>query len=143
MTTIAHKDGIIAYDSQLTGGDVIVDDDYDKMREQDGVKFFIGGSPSDYDDFIDMSFGRKKDINPECSAFIIYEDKLWESGVSGKTIWMEMLELTSVRAFGSGSDFAITAMDYGATAKEAMLAASKRDVYTNDKARTYEWAVVT
>ena len=37
MTTIAYKDGVIAYDSRVTRGDLITDDDCDKCIERDGV----------------------------------------------------------------------------------------------------------
>ena len=36
MTTIAYKDGVIAYDSRLIRDDLIMSDDYDKHLEQDG-----------------------------------------------------------------------------------------------------------
>lgn len=39
-------------------------------------------------------------------------------------------------AIGSGRDFALAAMDMGASAKEAVEAAAKRDVYTGGTIRT-------
>lgn len=39
-------------------------------------------------------------------------------------------------AIGSGRDFALAAMDMGATAKEAVEMAAKRDVYTGGTIRT-------
>ncbi|GAI22667.1 unnamed protein product, partial [marine sediment metagenome] len=39
-------------------------------------------------------------------------------------------------AIGSGSAYALAAMDMGASAEEAVRAAMKRDIYTGGKVRT-------
>jgi len=53
MTTIAYKDGVIACDSRITSGSLIVDDNEIKMVKKGDVVFFLAGSTSDYLAFID------------------------------------------------------------------------------------------
>lgn len=47
MTTIAYKDGVIAYDSQITRGNTITYDDYEKCVERNGVRLICSGAVSD------------------------------------------------------------------------------------------------
>ena len=137
MTTIAYKDGIIAYDGRCTVGGTIVYDDYDKMRERDGVFFFGAGGTSDINDLIKAYSG--EEIAGECGAFAIvckagelslisYEDsKIVESPVL----------LDKAYAIGSGRDHAYTALDMGASAYQAVEMAAKRDTGTGGKIRTF------
>ncbi|EPM72547.1 20S proteasome subunits A/B [Pseudomonas syringae pv. theae ICMP 3923] len=52
MTTIAYKDGVIAYDSRTTGGTTISDDDSGKLQTVDGVQFICTGCACDFDALI-------------------------------------------------------------------------------------------
>ena len=47
MTTIAYKDGIIAYDSRCLCGNAIVDDNIDKHLAIEGLHFFFSGNTGD------------------------------------------------------------------------------------------------
>ncbi|WP_347881631.1 proteasome subunit beta [Pseudomonas sp. GD03858] len=76
MTTIAYKDGVIAYDSQITRGDVITYDDYDKCLEQGGVKFFCCGAVPDYQRLVDVYFGAKPDGNIDATAIVLDGESL-------------------------------------------------------------------
>jgi 20S proteasome alpha/beta subunit len=139
MTTIAYKDGVVAYDSRRTGGSTIVDDDYEKRFEQDGVSFFITGSVSDSPRLIAAYFGEKQESPVECSGLVVCEGKLSRIGYDTNSgLWNEPLPLDRPYATGSGCDHAWTAMDMGATAAEAVKMAKKRDAGTGGKVRTFK-----
>jgi len=133
MTTIAYKNGVIAYDSRRTCDGRIVTDNADKKRERDGHVFFGCGSTSDILNLIDAFFGAK--IEGECDAQVI---AVFEGRVT-EIIWSEgrllKYPVDHEYAIGSGSDNAITAMDMGATAAEAVEMAMKRDTGTGGKVR--------
>lgn len=51
-------------------------------------------------------------------------------------IWKQDLDPSNPDAMGSGSAYAIAAMDMGASAEDAIRAAMKRDIYTGGVVRT-------
>lgn len=57
MTTIAYKDGVIAYDSRCTRGTTILDDDANKLYAVKGVSFLCTGANCDFPALIDAFFG--------------------------------------------------------------------------------------
>ncbi|AZF37708.1 hypothetical protein C4J88_2926 [Pseudomonas sp. R4-39-08] len=134
MTTIAYKDGVIAYDSRRTCDGRIITDCADKKRERDGHVFFGSGSTSDILNLMDAFFGAK--IEGECDAQVI----VVHDGRVTEIIWTEgrlfKYPVDHEYAIGSGSDNAITAMDMGATAFQAVEMASKRDTSTGGTIRT-------
>jgi hypothetical protein len=137
MTTIAYKDGIIAYDGRCTAGGTIVYDDFDKMHERDGAFFFGAGGMSEINDLIKAYSG--EEIAGDCGAsaivcksgelsLISYEDgRIVESSVLPDKAY----------AIGSGRDHAYTALDMGASAYQAVEMAAKRDTGTGGKIRTF------
>lgn len=52
MTTIAYKDGVIAYDSRCTRATIITDDDCKKLDMVEGVHFLCSGATCDFDALI-------------------------------------------------------------------------------------------
>lgn len=134
MTTIAYKDGVIAYDSRRTCDGRIVTDSADKKREREGHVFFGCGSTSDILSLIDAFFGAK--IKGECDAQVIVVSE----GCVTEIMWSEgrlfKYPVDHEYAIGSGSDNAITAMDMGATAAEAVEMAKRRDTATGGTVRT-------
>lgn len=137
MTTIAYKDGVIAYDSQVTRGDVITYDDYEKCTEQNGVKFFCSGTVSDHQKLIDVYFGAKPEGNIDVVALVLNNGALWLVAVDDSTgLWAAPVALDRPYAIGSGSPYAFTAMDMGATARQAVEMATKRDTSTGGTIRT-------
>jgi len=135
MTTIVYKDGIIAYDSRLTRGDTILDDNHNKKIEQDGVIFFCYGTLTGSDRLIEAYLNKNIEIPIEANALMIEDGKVWHIGYDPDSepphIWKSLIDNRS-EAFGSGEAFAFTAMDMGASAEEAILMAAKRDMYTNN-----------
>lgn len=139
MTTIAYKDGVIAYDSRSCSGTTIIDDDFDKRIEQDGVSFFITGAVCDAPKLMAAYFGQKQESQVECSALVVDDGKLKLVGVDNDSgLWEEVLPPNKPYSIGSGSSHAWTAMDMGATAYQAIGLAMKRDSCTGGNIRTFQ-----
>ncbi|WP_122588204.1 proteasome subunit beta [Pseudomonas viridiflava] len=137
MTTIAYKDGVIAYDSRQTRGGAIVSDDCLKCEIVDGVSFFLSGCVCDEQALIAAYFGTPSKNPVECSGFVVDAGKLIMVGHDDKTgIWRQPLDPANADAIGSGSAYALAAMDMGASAEGAVKAAMKRDIYTGGTVRT-------
>lgn len=137
MTTIAYKDGVIAYDSRITRGDLIIDDDYDKCIERDGVKFFMSGATCDYDALVSAYFGTAPSGKVDASAIVLDSGNLMMVAVDDDTgLWKSLLKPDRPYAIGSGTPYAFAAMDMGASAEKAVEMAGRRDTGTGGKVRT-------
>ena len=137
MTTIAYKDGVIAYDSRITRDTEILYDDFQKCREEKGVKFILAGKTSHYARLVAAYFGAAESRDLHCSAIIIDADGLWYAVNDGEDgFWKSPLISEKPYAIGSGGLHALTAMDMGATAAEAVEMAKKRDTCTGGLVRT-------
>lgn len=135
MTTIAYKDGIIAYDSRTTANDIITNDNHDKKSVVDGVVFIMSGATSDRQRFIDIYFDKRNDFkNCDASALVVNDGKLYLVSIDDNDgMWKQPMELDNPCALGSGSRFALTAMDCGLGAEKAVEMAMKRDIRTGGK----------
>jgi len=144
MTTIAYKDGIIAYDSRMTSGDFIMSDEADKKIETDDNVFFLSGATDEFQSFIDCYEGRSQPLwELNVSAFVVSKkDKIaYCSGVDqiekvGVIVYKNEIKFN--RAIGSGWKLAFAAMDFGRTAKEAVEYAMTRDSGTGGKVYEYK-----
>ncbi|WP_323615384.1 proteasome subunit beta [Pseudomonas putida] len=137
MTTIAYKDGVIAYDSQITRGDVITYDDYEKCIEQGGVKFFCSGAAPDFQRLVDAYFGAKPDGNIDATALVLDGESLMMIAVDDATgLWKSPLLRDRPYAIGSGTPYAFAAMGMGASAEKAVEMAARRDTSTGGRVRT-------
>ena len=140
MTTIAYKDGVIAYDGRQTRNDRIVSDSAAKCQVVDGVSFFLSGAVCDEKALIAAYFGTASPVPVECSGYVVDSGKLLMVGHDDKTgIWKQELDPCSHDAIGSGSAYALAAMDMGASAEYAVKAAMKRDIYTGGEVRLFRW----
>lgn len=138
MTTICFKDNVIAYDTRTTANNLIVNDKAEKKRIVGDVIFFMAGSLCDQDAFIDGYFnGTPIEDDLDVIAYILDEGQLYLSSIDDKRIWIEKLDMNNVYARGSGGNFALTAMDMGCSAKEAVKMAMKRDVCTGGRVKTH------
>ncbi len=144
MTTIVYKNNVIAYDSRVVTGITIFDDDYDKKIEFKNHLFFLSGSTSDYEKFMNHfldSRDNQEIKGNSVSAFVI-DDKggFFEAHSSAADgFWYVRINKSKVCAIGSGCDHAFTAMDMGATAEEAVRMAAKRDTCTGGKIRIFKF----
>ena len=138
MTTIAVKDGIVASDSRLTQGDVVLDDQYDKRRECNGVQFFIAGNEQVISCYFEGEDVIEDVEGTPCAEFIIADGlDVYYGGIEVHGFWKMKIRTGTPYAIGSGASYALGAMDAGATAKEAVKIAS-RDVYTGGIIRTHK-----
>lgn len=131
MTTIAYKDGVIAYDSRQTRNGSIVSDTCSKCELVQGVMFFLSGAVCDEKALIAAYFGTPSKEPVESSGFVVHAGKLLLIGHDDKTgVWRMDLDRSNPDAIGSGAPYALAAMDMGASAEEPVRVAMKRDIYT-------------
>lgn len=134
MTTIAYKDGVVAYDGRVCAGYLISADDYDKKVAAGDSLFFMAGDLGHQQQFI-------KDWPNPTLKYSVYGIRV-HKGTAYRFINDEsgywQIELTYPWAEGSGADHAFTAMDLGLSAREAVKLAAKRDAGTGGKIRTYK-----
>lgn len=139
MTTIAYKDGVIAYDSRFTCGDVIEDDDADKKIERDGKVFFLSGSCSDWEYLIDSYInGKAVKEKVDARCLVVESGQIYSAAVDDNGFWKCIERPGNPMAIGSGKNFALAFMDTGMSAEEAVRATCKRDIYTGGTIRTFK-----
>ena len=141
MTTIAYKDGVIAYDSLETQGSHICDKDCNKHTVEQGIHFFMSGAACDehalIDCFVNGRDGEGKELN--CSAVAYDGEDIWECGFSSDDGFWKVRRKPELKlSIGSGSDYAFGAMDAGLSAKEAVKIAAGRDTGTGGRIRTFK-----
>jgi len=142
LTTIAWKDGKIAYDSRQCRGDTIMSDNVSKKHKYKNHLFFLTGSCHDFNEFMEAIVdGVHENIVYDCSGLMVDPDSaVYEVGSSDNTgSWR--LDLKDIQApctaLGSGYQYALAAMDLGCTAKEAVQQAAKRDLPTGGKIKEH------
>lgn len=139
MTTIAYKNGVIAYDSQITCGSYITYDDYQKCQEVNGVKFIMCGKTCDYTALQDAYFGGSVTRDVDASAIVIDGGELWCIGANVQDgFWKSPIPISAIYAIGSGAEHAITAMDMGADCVKAVEMAAKRDAGTGGTINSFK-----
>lgn len=140
MTTVAykHKDREIAVDSRVTCGVRIEADNAVKYLKEGGDTFIFAGVVCDYELLVDFFYDRGTADGPlpDCVCFVISGGKAYKAMVQddGRVI---IETLTHDSAIGSGCDFALAAMDFGRTAKEAVKYAMTRDMYTGGRIKVF------
>jgi ATP-dependent protease HslVU (ClpYQ) peptidase subunit len=137
MTTIAyhHKDKEIAVDGRTTMGGLIITDKANKViTRKDGVRFILSGATSDFDGFCaEFSNGVAASRNYDCGAIVINNGVVAVAGVDNESGTFFASPRDESFASGSGRDFALSAMDFGKSAKEAVKYASTRDSGTGGR----------
>ena len=142
MTTIVydHKNKLIACDSLITkSSGVISSDVYEKFRYIGAELFFIAGMLCDFDLFIEFKNGRT-DTNkgiPEISAFKFFCNSVYECNVNCQGYYEE-LKVEFNASIGSGSSFALAALDFGKSAAEAVEYAATKDCFTGGLVRVFD-----
>lgn len=137
MTTIAYKDGIIAYDSRSIRNDYIDSDKCKKRRAYKDHTFFLAGSVADMEGLM-AALVHDLPGDFECGGLMVDPDgELWVCGGSDSP-WKHLQDLEAAVSFGSGQQFAMSAMDFGHTAKQAVKYAMTRDPGTGGKVHTFK-----
>lgn len=140
MTTIAHHNGVIAYDEQGQRGDIICNMPVDKKVERDGFLFFFSGSTGMIDTFVECYLtGAKPERMDETCAFVVHPDgKVFVAAFNEDgDLHSDDLPRNETYAIGSGMYFAIAAMDAGLSPVEAVKLSASRDPYTGGEIHTY------
>lgn len=134
MTTIVvdYENRQVAVDSRATSGRLIVSDKCNKVDKKDGVTFISCGTVADINILI-QSYPEGLDVDVTLQAQSIVID-----GTSVGILRMEHGEclvdpIDCNSSLGSGGDFALAAMDFGLTAKEAIKYAMTRDCATGGR----------
>lgn len=137
MTTIAYRDGIVAADSAETGGDGVqtrCDKLYRKRIGKRAVVIATAGDTYSGMVFVDW-YGTGKpapealiglDLAQDFEVLVFDRGDVWTC--NHLCCLVEVIE--PYVAIGSGRAHAITAMDCGRSAREAVRLASLRDCYT-------------
>lgn len=135
MTTIAYRAGVLAADSRVTSGDTVVTDSHRKLhRLRDGRILGWAGSVEDAERLV-HALRKKKDMPSlgNISALMVQPDgTVW---LYEGNLWVKQAR-QAYYAEGSGSGYALAAMDAGATAKRAVQIAIKRDPSSGGRANT-------
>lgn len=140
MTTIAynHIENKIACDGRVTCGGVIKMDTLKKYVVRDGFILFYTGATSDVPRMVDIvsnhDGGDTVDLESEIEIEVLFiKDKcVYVASVTADNeYFIDSVECNY--AIGSGSSFALAAMDFGRTAKDAVKYAMTRDVYSGGK----------
>jgi 20S proteasome alpha/beta subunit len=147
MTTIVydHKRKQIAVDSRSTAGGLICSDESQKwFTLGNGELWFMCGSFSDKKLFIaafkDADNALDLEFIPDAISIVVRGGVALLRGVteSGEA-WTQ--ELENSRCIGSGSSFALSALDFGNTAEQSVKYAITRDCYTGGKVHVYDIAL--
>lgn len=136
MTTIVydHKNKQIAVDGRTTRSDIVCSDNSEKFRFVDGQVWFFTGIAGDQQLLVDwFTAGKDKPaLVPECEALVIIDGKVYSNMVAEHGVSCQH-ELKFDESIGSGSKFALAALDHGKSAKEAVEYAATRDIYSGGK----------
>lgn len=138
MTTIAYRDGVLAGDSRVSCGDMVVDNKAVKVHRIRGNRLLGWAGKVEDAERLKLAL-RKKETPPanlDVDAIMVhmvngapmiqlFEGNLWVTQ-KGQPYY----------AIGSGAPYALGAMDAGATAQEAASIGSKRDVASGGKIRS-------
>lgn len=142
MTTIAldYAKGLIACDSRMSKESGLYNDCYIKMIEHKGVLFALTGSTCDMDYFIEnyAKYGKVEpsDLEIDCYGIMIKDGLSYNVWIHGG-VFNEDLIICNECA-GSGGRFALAALDFGKTAKEAVEYAATKDCFTGGKVHVYD-----
>ena len=145
MTTIVydHKNKQIACDSRSTINGVIINNDSIKYKKDGDKLWFFCGRKGDTDTFISHyePLGAANE-NMDVSAVFVITYGQWIDGVymAVKDEYNTYAEcmVDHNYAQGSGEQWALSALDHGMTAKEAVEYAMTRDAYSGGKVHVYD-----
>ena len=123
---------------------MFVSDNHNKFFKSKNVKFVLAGDEPELETFIKYYFDHKSGekiltnlIDFTCEGFIIDNKKLFVGQCSAEHGWsISKCNFDEHWALGSGSYYAIGAMDAGVTARAAVKIAKLRDTLTGGRIRS-------
>lgn len=146
MTTIVYckKTNKIAIDSRTSAGSLIVSDHAKKFStDSNGNVWFMAGRTPDTElaakllaDIKAQTFSVKDENELEYSGFVVSDGVVY-SLYRDSDNYHNMHETRYSESFGSGGMFALAALDFDKSAKEAVEYAKTRDCYTGGKVHVF------
>lgn len=138
MTTIAARDGIVAFDSQATGD--YVDSVKKCLKRGNTVIGVTGDYIAGYDFAVRYLAGEADEFqmssHDDFECLVADSEGLWLVDCKGRRAPCGSAGFTAI---GSGGAAAMAAMYMGASAEEAVKIAAKVDPYTGGRIRTYRY----
>ncbi|WP_045405413.1 hypothetical protein [Vibrio jasicida] len=141
MTTLVydHNNHVIAYESrQIKDERIIITDSIEKLIVIDKHRFLGCGKVADINLLIKAFLNKEP---PDCDdlhaiLWLIEDKHVRRIGFCDGMLWVNTLDYST--AEGSGSEWAIAALDFGKSAKEAVEYAMTRDPFSGGKVRIIE-----
>jgi hypothetical protein len=139
MTTVVYdyKNNVIALDSRAVNNGFIITDSVEKFFLFNGEHFFYSGLTCDIEYFktlVDVK--GKPEFNCELSCFRIKNGYVYFCGIDVDDGYWEELEECN-HSHGSGGKLALSALDFGKSAIEAVEYAKTRDIHTGGLVRVF------
>lgn len=142
MTTVCydHSSKQVAVDGRIVRGTMIVEEESPKWREVGEQLWFFCGQVSDEERLIDHIKGKREEPpkhDIDCSAIAVCMDGVYLVSVTEEGEgWSSLCDYSE--AIGSGEQFALAALDFGKSAKEAVEYAATRDCCTGGTVHVYD-----
>jgi len=139
MTTIAYnfEDKQVSVDSRCTSGTLINSDNANKVTINNLGIWFFAGSIADRAELVTLSHGDVASHPLEGNAILIRDEEAFLVYIEEDGRYCEV-PLECNETLGSGSSFALAAMDFGCSAAEAVAYAMTRDIGTGGTIQLYD-----
>lgn len=145
MTTVivSPAEKRIYCDGRISSGSFIVCDDAKKYHiDASGNPWFYSGAVGDAQKLFEHYVnGGKIEISDDFDGtiFSCTEKGFIVVGVDEKNVWSAILGYAPYHCYGSGSAFAMAALDHGKSPAEAIEYAMTRDLYTGGTVHCYDY----
>ena len=136
MTTIiySHEHQEVAFDSRASCGRDIATDDYNKLYKVGGAKFVVAGSVSDIEILLAMYADETIRAIPEVEAIMVEGGRVYQVSPTEEGE-LRFTPVTFNIGAGSGYQWALSALDHGATPRQAVKYATTKDSASGGKIR--------
>lgn len=139
MTTIAYDGRYIACDSRESMGHIILSDKVEKFVATPEAVYFGAGVPCDIERLIEVSEQVTHDYFLEAVILVAEKDGVFTVSQSEDGgVYKNSASHLDSYAIGSGAEFAMSAIDFGMNAKEAVEYAMTRDIYTGGEVTVFD-----
>ena len=143
MTTIVynHESKQIACESQCTRNETAMSLIAEKYKFIGGDTWFFSGPTCDFSLFVDAHTNNNKldsEVIGNVGAIRVSNGVAYLLGIDNGYVWESVMENND--GVGSGSLFALSALDFKSTVKKAVEYACTRDIYSGGKVHVYDIA---
>lgn len=143
MTTLVYsrKEHVIAVDSRCTMNGGVASNDSKKWIQKEDRLYFFCGDVADAEvlaELVDQGIDLLGEGETLDATVIYASNEPIVYYADGETIKHYSLHYDDFSAYGSGAFFALSALDFGKTAKQAVEYAMTRDIYSGGKVVQYD-----